>query len=387
MTRLPSADVVVIGGGVIGTAIAYYLARSKQVKVALVERGGVASGTSSQGMGNVMVGGSAMDVKGNLILRAQKAYLSLDEDLLQSFEFEQYGSLNIVWEEGFVPILSKVVAEQRKYAIDVELVRQSELLQYAPYLSDRIVAGSLCRQDFRVNPIAVARSFAKRARELGATIYQHNPVCGLRLSTGKRIKTVETKLGSLPTEYVVVAAGVWSQEIVNTVGVRLPVRPSKGLVMVTEAVLLPNPPSLVEFLKLDTPRDNGNSDGPVYFDALYPTLNNNMLIGGTRQMSDDLDRTVPLNQLSQIARRASRLLPALNSVSIIRTWIGLRPATPDGLPIIGYIPEIQGMLLATGHCGDGVTLAPLTGEIVENLVLGQTESYLSAQLGPERFRS
>jgi sarcosine oxidase subunit beta len=205
-----------------------------------------------------------------------------------------------------------------------------------------------------------------------------------------RVVGVETERGDLAAPIVVNAAGAWAPAVGEMVSVSVPVKPRRGVVLVTEPVPFPVRGTVFSTRYLMSKRPSAKaSAGGVELSfsgglVLAQTLAGNLLIGSSR---DDVgfDARTPPEIVEFIAQEAVRILPALSSVSVIRAYAGLRPLASDGLPIIGAVPGLSGFVLATGHEGDGVALAPWTGKAVAALVESGRPSDDLAPFSPQRF--
>ena len=213
-----------------------------------------------------------------------------------------------------------------------------------------------------------SQGFARAARRLGAQIRSGVEATGLVIENG-RVCGVQTKDGVLRSGNVVNAAGVWAPELVAPYGVSLPIRPRRGQILVTEPL-----PTMLRHVVLCAcyliakyhpeeldPTDRQHRLGVGL--AVEQTAHGGLLIGSTREFAG-FDRSTTLAGIEAVARHARRILPALAGVNIIRTFAGLRPHTPDGLPILGPVAELPGLIMAAGHEGDGIALAPVTGKKV-----------------------
>jgi sarcosine oxidase subunit beta len=222
------------------------------------------------------------------------------------------------------------------------------------------------------------------AQRLGAALRRDIAVTGIRLDGGGRVCAVSTKGGDVLATIVVCAAGVWSNEIVRTAGVDLPVRPRKGHILVTarEPGLIAHP--LLEGSYAASVQSSAE-DVQVALVAEM-TSAGTLLLGSSREFAG-YDRTVSPSVMQAIAARAVRFLPALAKTSIIRSYAGLRPWSPDHLPLVGPVDAVPGLYLATGHEGAGIGLAPVTGKIVADCIVNMATPPLAEAVRPGRFPS
>ena len=257
-------------------------------------------------------------------------------------------------------------------------------------LAEHLVGAAFSPQDGDVNPIELNLGFAGAARRLGAEILLETEVTGIILNHG-RVSGVETTRGPFHAPVVVNAAGAWAPVIGKRVGLDLPIRPRRGQLMVTEPVA----PYVAKGMlsasyitakyhadKLKESKSRAVRLGVGL--SLSQTQKGNIIIGGTREfVGYDVQNT--RDGIQSVLKNAVRLVPGLGPIHIIRTMGGLRPYTPDGLPLIGYVNGLEGYFMAAGHEGDGIALSPVTGKIVADLIVnGKTFIDVSA-LDPNRF--
>ena len=367
-----STDVIVVGGGVIGTSVAYYAAKAGK-KVALLDRGDIAAGTSGACDGFIILQSKNPGPHLELALQSAAMYRTLSAELDYDLEYMPCGGMVVAETEKQAELLRGLIKKQQAAGLAVELLPIKEARESEPLLAEDLWGAAYCKEDAQVNPIRVAQGFAQAAGRLGAQIQSGVDVKGLVVENG-RVCGVQTNEGELKAEQVVNAAGVWAPELVAPYGLELPIKPRRGQILVTE----PLPTMLRHVLlcacyliakyhpeELDlTDRQHRLGVGL----AVEQTAHGGLLIGSTREFVG-FDRRTTLAGIEAVARHAKRILPSLANVNIIRTFSGLRPHTPTGLPILGPVAELPGLIMAAGHEGDGIALAPVTGKkIAEYLV-------------------
>jgi sarcosine oxidase subunit beta len=238
----------------------------------------------------------------------------------------------------------------------------------------------------------LCQAFAKAAKRLGAEIYLNTGVLDIRVEKSK-VKSVITNRGEIQTKVVINAAGVYAPMIGEMVGLSLPIKPRRGQIIVTEPV-----PKLVMadvlcakyIVAKYNPKNLERSDNPEtrlgVGLSLSQTHDGQILIGATREFVG-YNKSTTHEALRAILRNATRLVPALKLIHAIRSFAGLRPYTPDGLPLLGQVEGIQGFIMAAGHEGDGIALSPVTGKIISELIVdGKTFMDVTC-LSPARFGS
>ena len=372
-------DVVVIGGGIIGTCCAYFLSL-EGLKVHLVERGGLASGTSGAcqfGIGHMNEG-----ISRDLTIASGRLYERLAEQLPLDIEYAKVGNLYIADSPERMRALELTEQSHDGTGMRCELMSEEDLAEFEPSLTDNVFGGLFFPDDAQVQPMLATLGFARAAEEMGATIQTFTDVTGIELSSSRAVAAVNTTRGRIATRAVVNAGGAWSAAVGRMVGLDVPVTPRKGHIVVTEPL-----PRLLNSYWLDA----------TYFEAvgeeeealavamvIGQTRSGNMLLGSSREFVG-FDRSVSPRAISRMAARCLRFLPCLNGVHAIRTYAGLRPYTPDLLPIIGEAEAVEGFYLATGHEGEGITMGPITGKLVSQLMTGQETDLPLEELSLSRF--
>jgi glycine/D-amino acid oxidase-like deaminating enzyme len=363
MGQMP--DVVVVGGGIRGVSIAYYLARAG-VRVTLVEKGFLGSGASGANAGLVNVSGKTPGHYTAFSLLSGDMYPEFVAGLGAEVDYQRDGYLRVAETEAEVEALVRHAQTQSQVpGVKVELLDGREARALEPALSPQLPAAVFCAQDGNVDPLKLVRAVSQAARRHGAEIRHHAAVTGIRLQGG-RVAAVVTPDGEIPTAVVVDAAGVLVPDIARMVGVEVPVLPQRGQMFQIEAL----PPLLRR---------------PIQ--AMRQLRSGTTMVGTTNEFVGH-NREVTYQAGQQILARAQRIVPALARARVIRGWAGLRPMAPDGLPIYDAVPQVQGFYVAVGH--SGVTLAPITGQVFLDLITkGRTDlpiaPYSLSRFGPADF--
>ena len=340
-------NAVIVGGGVIGCCTAYYLARAG-ARVTLLERGPICSEASSAAAGLNLVSTR----EGLLLSLAQKSLRllrSVQQELETDLGLVQRGSLTLLRSEDELRQQRAFVERQRQKGLDVRLLDRETALEMEPVASPEILGAVYSPIDCSSNPYATTLAFARGARRLGVDIRTGIEVTGLK-AEGGRVRSALTRDGEVAGDFVVVAAGAWSPLLTRTVGLDLPVEPSRGQIVVTEPARL-------------TGRVIKNT-GHIY---VCPTARGNYVIGSMTERVG-FDKGLTADRLRDYVSEAADLVPSLRSVRVLRAWAGLRPLSPDNLPFLGPVPGIDGLILAAGHSRLGILLAAATSKMVADLV-------------------
>jgi glycine/D-amino acid oxidase-like deaminating enzyme len=382
-------DAVIIGGGIIGTACAEALSRAG-MQVALVERLGLAAGASSACQSGVGFGISMDDYTLRLHLAAVRAYQEFTADGTE-VDYRHNGTV-LVGEPDEETELKAGLRRLRDMSVTCEWLDASELRNAEPALSPEIHGAAWIKDTGQVSPMRVVNEMARRASQRGAEIHINTELKRIEVARGKVVAAL-TSQGRIPTETIIIAAGAWSRHIGQLVALHVPVWPLKGHVLVSEPV-----PGMLRHYLTETGyektveaaqsvrvgEDGPQGGSPQVAAVLQNLPSGQILIGSSREFAG-FDREVNRERLAQIAARAGRLVPGLPRLRIIRTYAGLRPWTPDGLPLIGRTQQAEGIVFATGHGGDGNTLALITARLVTELVTGKTTTIDTTPLSPDRF--
>lgn len=360
-------DVVVIGGGIIGCSIAYNLAKRGR-KVTLIERQGIGEGTSSACDGGVNIQTKAPGIPMQITARSIKIYEGLEKELDYDIHFFKGGGLVLVDDEQLISLTEENVENQRAGNITVDFLTGDEARKIAPYLSKNVIAASYCPEDSRVSPIRTTIAYAKAAARLGAEILTNTAALRIMVEDGQ-VTGVETDKGIVSAENVVVACGVYSPEIARTVGVDLPIKPRKGQLIVTEqtAPIINQNLMCARYIALKhDPSLATTSSDPFYRLGvnlfMEQTSDGNILIGSNREWAG-FNKQTTYEILSAICEYSTHFVPFLKDLNIIRTFAGLRPYCEGG-PVLGPVDGIHGLIMACGHEGDGIAMAPVTGEMI-----------------------
>lgn len=380
-------DVIVIGAGVIGAATARSLTMAG-LGVTVVERGAVGGGTSSAGEGNLLVSDKGPGPELTLALHAALRWPAVAAELAEelgdgfpSIEFDGKGGLVVTTTAEGAELLLRFAASQRAAGVEATVVDVAEALRLEPHLNPAVTAAVHYPQDAQVQPLVVTEALLASARRRGATVLQSTPVLGGVRSADGRLVGVLTPDGELLADAVVLAAGPWSGEVSAALGAPLPVRPRRGVVLVTSRM----PPRV--FHKVydgDYVGAVGSGDAGLQTSSVVEaTEAGTVLIGSSRQLVG-FDAALRVAVLEQVAAKALRLFPFLAGATVLRAYGGFRPFVPDHLPVIGADHRLPGLWHATGHEGAGIGLSVVTAELLTALITGSSPQLDPAPFAPAR---
>ncbi|WP_328931850.1 MULTISPECIES: FAD-binding oxidoreductase [unclassified Streptomyces] len=365
------AEVVVIGGGVIGTSIAYHLARAGVRDVVLVERDELAAGSTSKAAGGVRAQFSDV-LNVQLGARSLEAFARFEEDTGYDIGLHRVGYLFLLSTPEDVASFEAGVRLQNSLDVPSRMIDPAEARRLSPLIStDGLLAAAYSPDDGHCTPEAVVHGYASAARNHGATILRHTDVTGIE-THGDRITAVVTTLGRIDTRTVICAAGAWSRAIGAMAGVDLPVQPLRRQIAVTEPVsgLPPTLPMTIDF------------STSLYFHTEGPGLLVGMSDPDERPgyATDTHDRWIP--RLAEAMRHRAPDLLALRRTG---GWAGLYENTPDHNALIGEATSVSRFLYATGFSGHGFLQGPAVGEVVRDLYLGHVPFVDVSPLSAGRF--
>ncbi len=412
-----TSDVVVIGGGVAGIALAHELARHSASVTVLERRGGVAEECSS-GNAGMVASTHAMPLASPAALReglrymwrpdspfylrprartvpwllrygkasatpgrAESAAKLLAELTQRGLDWHRKihvdgldtglqtrGHLDAYETQAGVDHGRAEIAERRSRDLPGEFLGPEELVKFEPTLSPSLAGGAFYPDQAWCDPERFTRALATAAGELGVKIRTRVEVLGLERNNG-RVVAARTTAGRISAAYFVIAAGVWSQPLARAAGVYLPVEGGKGY-------------------HVELPDSSASPDVPVYMAdsrVVATPMPGRLRLSGTFEL-DGLDERVNPVRVGAITDAGARVLPGLKGVEPIGVWRGLRPCAPDGLPMVGALRDVPNLLVDTGHGIGGITTAPVTAQLIGELIRGVEPSLPIEAMRPDRFR-
>ena len=366
-------EVAIIGGGVIGCAIAYNLARLGLTDVAVYERSYLASGSTGRcGAGVRAQWGTEMNCR--LAQRSIAYFERLTTELdYPDIEFKQSGYLILAFNQDQLDQFGRNVALQNSLGIPSELISPAEARAIVPHLAaPELVGATFCRIDGHCDPFKVTDAYAQAARRLGVEINTFTEVTGIQRS-GDQITTLETSRGPVAPRIVVNAAGPHSAEVAAMAGLALDVFSQRHQVLVTEPVAAVQGPMVLSF-----------SHG------LYcqQTPHGSFIIGlGDPAEPKGQDTGHSWQFLADAGRKIDYLMPRLAGLRVVRQWSGLYNVTPDSQPVLGPANEPANLWLAVGFSGHGFMLAPVVGRVIAQLISGHQPELEIDKLHLGRFAS
>lgn len=364
-------DVVIIGGGIIGCAVAYQL-RKQGVEVVVVEQGEIGGEASSAATGLLAPIRPFLKPQ-NPYMALQLASLVLFPSLVSELEsasgitveFERTGTLRVVQVRQESRLRAWIQVWQQ-HGFHVEYLTGNEPHQLEPALASHIAAAIYNPDEPQLNATRLMNAYAHAAANLGANLLAHTEVTGILRHDG-RITGVSTLQGEIACDHLVIAAGAWSAICGNWFDLSIPVQPLCG-----QSVAFFQPASPVQHI--------------IFGERVYlaPKPDGSIFVGATRD-NVGFDRATTLEGINWLCDVTTRLAPSVETGLMKRAWAGLRPQTPDTWPILGPAPGWENLFLACGHGGFGILLSAITGQAVaETIVTGQPP-LLIQPFGLQRF--
>ena len=359
------AETVIIGGGIMGLATAFHLARlsreqKRTARIVVLDRTYLCGGASGRNGGGVRAQWSS-ETNIELMRRSLDRCADFATQMRMNVWFRRGGYLFLARNEERGKQLEASAELQRAHGLSTRILTPGEAREVVPQLD---VTGLVCASwnpdDAVVFPWPFVWGYARAAVELGVELHTHTRVTALE-TTGARLSAVVTDRGTITTERVLVCAGAWSPEITRMVGIELPSRPHRHEICSTEP--------LKPFLK---PLVGDLEDG-LYFSQSA----RGEIVGGigNANVPHGLDQRSSAKFLGLYARALSRVMPQLGAIKILRQWAGCYDLTPDGNPLCGAVDEIEGLYLMSGFMGHGFMMAPIMGELfARHLLFGEEQA-------------
>jgi sarcosine oxidase subunit beta len=388
-SSLGTADVVVLGAGIIGTTIAMQLARHDVDVLVIESENAPGMGSSGRCDGNVLLQTKHDDVLLRMTLDSIEAYRRWGDELEGDLRFEQVGSLVFMTADDQMDTARDRLDHLHGLGISADLVNGDELRELEPNLVGDLPGAIYCHEDAEVYPPAVVAALVVEARRRGARLLSRTRAQELLVDGHGGVRGVRTSAGVVHTRCVVNALGPWSAGLsVPPTAPTVPVLPRQGVLIVTEehhGIIRHN---IREASYMTDRSGHDASHGAKVSFAAEPTYRGNLLLGSSRRFAG-FDVSVGMTLITAMMERALHFVPALRRVHIVRTFAGLRPWTPDNLPLVGPCAEVPGYILATGHEGEGIGLAPATADLDVAAVLENRPTPEQAEafehLSPDRF--
>jgi glycine oxidase len=364
-------DVAIVGAGIIGCSIAFELAKAG-MQVCVLERGGIGeeSSAAAAGMLSGQHGVTNLGARYQLHVEARELHGRLADDLREQtgidVGFCRWGLLELLFTPGEVRAADRCCAIQTQAGLRVECLSREETLALEPALAPDLQGSIRYVDEAHVHNGRLTIALAEAARRTGAELRSGAPALAL-IRERERVVGVQTSTETVYAEAVIVANGAWSSDLIRPLGLMLPVKPMRGQMLAVRTV-----PRAVSQI--------------IYGRHMYlvPRPDGETLVGATVE-DVGFRKEVTLEGLEELIQAGRHIAPGMMGQPVIRTWAGLRPGSPDGLPLVGPVAGLPGLILAVGHHRNGILLGPMTGVLVKQWLVDHVQSPYLDLLRPERF--
>lgn len=366
-----TGDVVIIGGGVVGLSVAYYLALKKAGKVVLLEKGQLGEGSTSRCVGGIRTQFST-EINVRFSIESLKTFEHFKEEFGVDPEFKRIGYLFLGTSEGEKEIFRENIRLQKSFGIPVEFLNSDEIGSRWPYLRvDDVFGGTFCSWDGCAGPNEILAGFANGAKREGVRIHEGVEVVGISLDRGK-VQGVETKSGGISAPVVVNAGGPYAASIGGMIGIPIPVKPLRRQIFITTPFHLTDHsiPLTIDFQRGWYFRQEGNG----------------LLLSGPMDLEPSFNLNTDYEAMAEASENATYRIPVLEKARIARGWAGLYEISPDHHAILGRVPGVEGFILANGLSGHGFQHSPAVGKVISELIVdGDAVTIDISSLSIERF--
>ena len=377
---MKTASILIIGAGVIGTSIAFHLAKQGCSNVVVLEKNYIGSGSTEKCAGGIRQQFS-LEEDVRLSMESVKFFTQFESETGHHADFRQNGYLMLATTDDDMMTLRENVETQRNLGLDVDILTSDEVVEMVPQLRpDGIIGASFCQNDGYADPYSVVNGFASAARKRGVTIREGTEVISINVKKDG-LKEVFTKRDKFETPLVVIAAGPYAGLIGKMIGLDIPIHSTKRHIFIT------GPIHYREFI--DSPVWKKYPMVVDFHSGLWLRREGPSLIFGRRnpEESEGFDTSIDWDYFTNVlGPEICYRFPVFENMGIMRAQAGLHSDTPDNLAILGQSPGYEGVYLACGFSGHGFMHSPAVGRIMAELILSGETSFQNIELfSLERF--
>jgi sarcosine oxidase subunit beta len=366
-----TAEIVIIGGGIIGTSLAYHLGQKGAKGVVLLERGMLGEGSTAKCVGGIRFQFST-EINIRFSLESWKTWEHFEELTEVDLGFKKVGYLFLATTPEEWTIFQVNARAQNTFGIPVELLSPDEIHYRWPYLRvDDLQGGTFCPWEGYAGPYEALTGYAKGARKKGVKIYEGTEVQQIFLENGK-VTGVGTSKGNIAAPIVINAAGPYAEDVGRLAGIEVPVKPYRRQIFFTAAFpWIPDPiPLVIDFHRGWYFRREG--DG--------------LLISGPKDDLPSFNVNVDYDAMVEVAEKSMFRVPVMEKAQITRGWAGSYEISPDNHAILGAVPELNGFYTANGFSGHGFQHSPAAGKVMAEWILGEKPTIDFSILSIDRLR-
>jgi glycine/D-amino acid oxidase-like deaminating enzyme len=373
------ADAIVVGGGIVGAAVARQLAKDGVDTVLLEDRafGGAVSGASLACLGTHMHNLDELAV----LVEACGLWRDIAEELGNPFEYNRSGQLRFILHPEDVVVAQRWIDGERAFGLPPELLTPEEVREVEPLLTGPIHAASWSPGDATVNPFLAVRAFVADGRSAGVRALANTGVKAL-LTDGDKVTGVETARGRIAAGHTILAAGPWSANLSEGIGLKLPIVPRQA-----QCLASTRQPRSIRTVVGACERAGGVESGYTQIQqaASGQVLFNTVTAAPVNRPGDeDRINEVPLGFVRDSIRMLTTLFPSLRDISMLRSWVRFEAVTPDDRFLAGRLPR-EGLLIASGDNGTGFCRSPFLAKLVSRIVRGVEADPSDTLYAPSRF--
>jgi len=368
-----SADVIIIGGGIIGCSTAYYLAKKGRSVIVLEKSEVFGYGGSGRNGGGVRQSGRDKRELPLAMYGVKNLWPNLSQELGTDVEYYQHGNLRLGKTDEHIDILKGLTATAVGQGLDVKMISGEEVRDICPHLSDEVIGASWCPTDGHANPLQATLAFHNKARQLGVRFLTGQNVLSLKMIGGE-LRQVVTTDGFFEADKIILAAGLESRPISQSIGVDVPMKAIALDTLITDA----QPPMFYQML--------GTAMADFYG---HQTTHGSFVFGGGKPLNPDYisstsDHT-PIEATADTCRGILGYIPAMKHAKVVRSWVGIVDWCEDKVPVISKVEDVPGLILGCGFSGHGFGISPAVGTVLSELACDETPSIDISGLSYDRF--
>lgn len=369
------ADVIIVGSGVIGNAAAYYLAKKGASVIVLEKSESIGDGGSSRNGGGVRQSGRDKRELPLAMYGIKNLWPTLSEELEMDVEYYQDGNIRLGKTDDHMKILGGLTKNANDCGLDVKMISGEDARQICPYLSEEVMGASWCPTDGHANPLMTTLAYYRKARQLGVRFITGEEVVEISKVKGK-LRRVITENNVFEGETIILAAGYDSRKLASTFGIDIPMTSALLEVLVTEA----QPPMFYQML--------GTAAADFYG---HQSTHGSFVFGGSSGLEDvNKDNGTPTSSsitASCICRGIMKYFPILQEVKIVRSWAGWMDVCVDHVPVISFVEEVPGLIIAAAFSGHGFGISPTVGMLLSEMAADGKPSIDISAFRYDRFKA